>query len=171
MKMELLHALLYRPEVLFLDEPTIGLDLVAQQRVRDFLRDLNQRHGTTILLTSHYMDDIEELCERVLVIDHGRKRYDGSLRDLVRSAAPHKTVRITFADPAPMPQAKRLCEEMGCTFAFEGETQARVTTARERVSDVAGMLLRQGDVIDIAIEEIPVEEIIRGIFAGAEVLP
>ena len=83
MKMELLAALVHRPAVLFLDEPTIGLDVVSQQRVREFLRQLNREQGTTILLTSHYMDDIEELCPRVLVIDHGRLHFDGALAAMV----------------------------------------------------------------------------------------
>ena len=82
MKLELLTALVHQPEVLFLDEPTIGLDVVSQQRVRDFLRRLNRELGTTILLTSHYMDDIQELCPRVLVIDQGRLRFDGPLNQL-----------------------------------------------------------------------------------------
>src|SRR5207302_3659825 len=90
MKMELLAALVHRPEVLFLDEPTIGLDVVSQQRVREFLRRLNREQGTTILLTSHYMDDIEQLCPRVLLIDHGRLHFDGALAALVEHVAPHK---------------------------------------------------------------------------------
>src|SRR5207248_11702937 len=89
MKLELLAALLHRPKVLFLDEPTIGLDVVSQQRVRDFLRRLNREQGTTILLTSHYMDDIEQLASRVLLIDHGRLYFDGALGSLVERAAPH----------------------------------------------------------------------------------
>jgi len=91
MKMELMAALLHRPAVLFLDEPTIGLDVISQQRVREFLRELNAQHGTTILLTSHYMDDIEALCPRVLVIDHGRIGYDGALAALVERTAPERS--------------------------------------------------------------------------------
>ncbi len=95
MKLELLTALVHRPEVLFLDEPTIGLDVVSQQRVRDFLRRLNREQGTTILLTSHYMDDIQELCPRVLVIDHGSLRFDGPLAAL--AAGP---LRISWYGPS-----------------------------------------------------------------------
>ena len=92
MKMELIASLVHTPDLLFLDEPTLGLDVVSQQRVRDFLARLNREHGTTILLTSHYMADIEALCPRVLLIDHGRLRHDGTLADLVRQAAPNTSV-------------------------------------------------------------------------------
>ena len=92
MKMELIASLVHGPDLLFLDEPTLGLDVVSQQRVRDFLARLNRERGTTILLTSHYMADIEALCPRVLLIDHGRLRHDGSLADLVRQAAPNTSV-------------------------------------------------------------------------------
>ena len=94
MKMELIAALIHDPELLFLDEPTLGLDVVSQQRVRDFLRRLNRERGTTILLTSHYMADIEALCPRVLLIDHGRLHYDGSREELVRRTAVPKVVRV-----------------------------------------------------------------------------
>src|SRR5919199_4383543 len=93
MKMELLAALVHRPAVLFLDEPTIGLDVVSQQRVRDFLPRLNREQGPPILLPSHYMDDIEELCPRVLLIDHGRLHFDGPLGSLVEQAAPRKLIQ------------------------------------------------------------------------------
>src|SRR5918912_2837399 len=101
MKMELLAALIHRPAVLFLDEPTIGLDVVSQQRVRDFLRRLNREQGTTILLTSHYMDDIEALCPRVLIIDHGHLSFDGALTTLAESVTADKVVRVFFRDPVP----------------------------------------------------------------------
>ena len=163
MKMELLAALVHRPAVLFLDEPTIGLDVISQQRVRDFLRQLNREHGTTILLTSHYMDDIEELCPRVLVIDHGRLHFDGSLQALVERAAPHKLLSAVFAEPVP-PDA--------VTAALDGlemrpaDDPLRVSLAvpREQVPDVASRLLRLGRVVDLSIEEVPVEEIIREMF-------
>ena len=92
MKMELIAALVHQPDLLFLDEPTLGLDVVSQQRVREFLARLNRERGTTILLTSHYMADIEALCPRVLLIDHGRLRHDGTLADLVRQAGPNTSV-------------------------------------------------------------------------------
>ena len=111
MKMELIASLVHAPDLLFLDEPTLGLDMVSQQRVRDFLARLNRERGTTILLTSHYMADIEALCPRVLLIHHGRLRHDGTLRDLVRQAGRHATVEDairqifsqTLEEPPPEP--------------------------------------------------------------------
>lgn len=174
MKMELLAALVHRPDVLFLDEPTIGLDVVSQQRVRDFLRRLNREYGTTILLTSHYMDDIEQLCPRVLVIDHGQLHFDGALATLVERAAPHKRIVAVFAEPVARGAAEAalagLCA--GPLADDDGTSDARLsrvslTVPREAVADVAERLLRLGRVADLAIEEEPVEAIIRGIFQPA----
>ncbi|MGL4463696.1 MAG: ABC transporter ATP-binding protein, partial [Planctomycetia bacterium] len=101
MKMELVAALLHSPDVLFLDEPTIGLDVVAQANLREFLRDYNTRRGTTVLLTSHYMKDVESLCERAIVINHGRLFYDGSLEGIVSKFSNHKIVTVRFAGGVP----------------------------------------------------------------------
>jgi len=167
MKMELLVALVHRPDVLFLDVPTIGLDVVSQQRVRDFLRHLNHDLGTTILLTSHYMDDIQELCPRVLVIDHGRLHFDGLLDDLVKQAAPHKRVSATFAEPVP--HAAVAAALGGLPLQPGGDSiHVRVAVPRSQVADVADRLLRLGLVADLSIEEVPVEEIIRTIFGAAQ---
>jgi ABC-2 type transport system ATP-binding protein len=166
MKMELLAALLHQPALLFLDEPTIGLDVVSQQRVREFLRDINRRQGTTILLTSHYMDDIEELCPRVLVIDHGRLHFDGGLASLVERAAPYKLLGAVFAEPVP---AEALAAALGELEMRPTDDPLRISLAvpREQVADVAGRVLRLGRVVDLSIEEVPVEEIIRAMFRAA----
>src|SRR5471030_2861974 len=103
MKMELIAALLHRPKVLFLDEPTIGLDVVSQRAVRNFLRDYNRTHRVTTLLTSHYMQDIEELCDRVIIIDHGQVFFDGALQDIIDRLATHKIV--TLSRRKGLPQA------------------------------------------------------------------
>src|SRR5471030_689854 len=95
MKMELIAALLHRPKVLFLDEPTIGLDVVSQKKVREFLKRHNARNRITTLLTSHYMQDIEELCERVIIIDHGQVFFDGALQDIIDRLATHKMMTLT----------------------------------------------------------------------------
>lgn len=165
MKMELLTALIHRPAVLFLDEPTIGLDLVAQQRVRDFLRQLNREQGTTILLTSHYMDDIEALCPRVLLIDHGRLHFDGSLAALVERAAPHRLVKALFAEPV---DPAMLADHLDGIAAPTLEDQRKVSVAvpRDRVADTADRLLRAGRLVDLSIEDVPVEEIVRQIFSA-----
>lgn len=163
MKMELLAALIHKPAVLFLDEPTIGLDVVSQQRVREFLRQLNREQGTTILLTSHYMNDIEELCPRVLVIDQGRLYFDGSLADLVASAAPYKRLRAVFAEPLVPDQVVATLD--GLTSRPDDDPQhLHLTVPRERVAEMAGRLLRLGRLADLSIEEVPVEEIISAIF-------
>jgi ABC-2 type transport system ATP-binding protein len=163
MKMELLAALIHRPALLFLDEPTIGLDVVSQQRVREFLRDVNREQGTTILLTSHYMDDIEELCPRVLVIDHGRLHFDGGLAGLVERAAPYKLLSAVFAEAvAPTALADALSElELRPT---DNPLRISLAVPREQVADVAGRVLRLGRVVDLSVEEVPVEEIIREMF-------
>jgi ABC-2 type transport system ATP-binding protein len=167
MKMELIAALLHRPRVLFLDEPTIGLDVVSQKAVRSFLRDYNRRHRVTILLTSHYMADIKELCERVIVIHKGTKIYDGALTRLEHSGGARQKI-ITFL-PA--------LDEGGHAGAFPDAWQSQHgTTARsddgkftlrvpsEKVVTVSQEILSTGPVADITIEEVPLEEVIAELF-------
>src|SRR5262245_32683256 len=186
MKMELLAALIHRPRVLFLDEPTIGLDLISQSRVRDFLRQLNREQGTTILLTSHYMGDIEELCPRVVVINQGRLYFDGALARLVEEAAPAKLVTAVFAEPPPAPSSLRPDGPGGPSAggaSGPGHGDPRLPDGverqptddphrlvlrvpRSRVAEVASQLLHLGRVVDLTIEEVPVEEIVRGIFGA-----
>jgi ABC-2 type transport system ATP-binding protein len=166
MKMELLTALVHRPAVLFLDEPTIGLDVVSQQRVRQFLRQLNREQGTTILLTSHYMDDIEALCPRVLLIDHGHLHFDGALATLVEQVAPHKLVTAVFLEPAP-PELLRSALNGLVQQPDEGSGKVAVAVPREQVAEVADRLLRVGRLADLSIEDVPVEEIIRQIFSDS----
>ena len=163
MKMELLAALVHRPDVLFLDEPTIGLDVVAQQRVRAFLGDLNRTHGTTILLTSHDMDDIEAVCPRVLLIDHGRLRYDGALRTLITQASPNKRLTVTFAAPIP---TTTILAALGDVALLPSDDPLRINLAvpRETVAGVAARLLHLGPVSDLNVEDEPVESIIAALF-------
>ena len=160
MKMELLAALLHRPDVLFLDEPTIGLDLVSQQRVREFLARLNREHGTTILLTSHYMGDIEALCPRVLVINHGRLHFDGALARLVEQAAPEKVVTAVYGEPPSVESLAGLEQQPS-----DDPHRVAVRVPRGRVAEVAARLLEIGPVADLSVEEVPVEEIVRSLFA------
>jgi ABC-2 type transport system ATP-binding protein len=163
MKMELLAALLHRPQVLFLDEPTIGLDVLSQQRVRDFLRDLNRERRTTILLTSHYMDDIEALCRRVMVIDEGRLHFDGELAALVERLAPMKQVQAVYAEEV-LPQ-RVYAELEGLAVQLDDDLRRiSVAVPRVRVAHVAAQLLQMGAAIDLTVEEAPVEEIVRELF-------
>lgn len=164
MKMELLVALIHQPEVLFLDEPTIGLDVISQQMVRAFFRRLNREQGTTILLTSHYMGDIQELCPRVIVLDKGRLRYDGALDALVHQTAPHKRVSVVFVEPPPEAALAELVDGL-VVQQRKDAFRIEIAVPRERVSEVAGRLLALGAVADIGIQDVPVEEIVRGIFA------
>jgi ABC-2 type transport system ATP-binding protein len=131
--------------------------------VREFLRQLNAEHGTTILLTSHYMADIEELCPRVLVIDGGRLHYDGSLAGLVERTAPHKVLRALFAEPVPAPA---LQAALGPLAPPPGDDprQVEVAVPRAQVADVTSGLLRLGQVVDLSVEEAPVEAIVRDLF-------
>jgi len=167
MKMELLVALVHQPDVLFLDEPTIGLDVVSQQRVRDFLRRLNRERGTTILLTSHYMADIEELCPRVLLIDHGRLGYDGSLSALVEQAAPHKLLRAVYLHPLPSAQVASALDGLPPVRPSDDPLTLSLSVPREQVAEAVSRLLGLGPMADLSIEEVPIEEIVRGIFGAA----
>jgi ABC-2 type transport system ATP-binding protein len=161
MKMELIAALLHRPRVLFLDEPTIGLDVVSQKNVRDFLRDHNRRHKTTILLTSHYMADISQLCERVIVIDHGKKIYDGDLDRISGAGARQRIIKFRPRDGAFPADWKPLHGE--CKVCEDGEILLHVPS--EHVTEVCQQILTQGAVDDITIQDVPLEDIISEIFS------
>lgn len=159
MKAELLAALLHRPEVLFLDEPTLGLDVNAQVAVRDFLRAYNRRYGATLLLTSHYMADIAALCERVLVIHQGRLLYDGALEGLLWRFAPYREVGLTLARPLP----REALAPYGEVRALEGQ-EARLLVPRERLTERVAEMLARLPVEDLEVREPPLEEVIARVF-------
>jgi len=160
MKMELIAALLHRPRVLFLDEPTIGLDVVSQKAVRSFLREHNRKHRTTILLTSHYMADIQALCERVIVIDKGRKIYDGGL-DRLESVGGRKKIIKFRPETLPFPALADLGEGKS-TVADDGEITLQVPS--DQVVAVSQRILAAGPVADITIEDVPLEDLIAALF-------
>jgi len=163
MKCELVAALIHDPKVLFLDEPTIGLDVVAQKNIRDFIRRYNQDKKTTVLLTSHYMEDISQLCERVIIIDAGRIIFDGRLADLIQAYAPHKVLTVTFADC--LPPASRL-QRYG-ELVETGHYKAIIRIPREDSKRIAADLLNSDlPVDDILIGEVAVDEVVRKIFQG-----
>jgi ABC-2 type transport system ATP-binding protein len=163
MKMELIAALLHRPKVLFLDEPTIGLDVVSQRAVRNFLRTYNQRHRVTILLTSHYMADIQELCDRVIVIHKGHKIYDGDLNRLETGNAGSRQKIVTF-EPADDSFAADWSSAYGITHRCEnGKIEVRAPGSQ--VVQVSQEVLTTGPVTDITIEDIPLEDVIADLFA------
>jgi ABC-2 type transport system ATP-binding protein len=177
MKMELIAALLHRPRVLFLDEPTIGLDIISQKAVRNFLRDYNRRHRVTILLTSHYMADIQELCERVIVIHKGHKIYDGDLDRLETNAGSRQKI-ITFL-PSVLGSAEARIAGTPPPAAFPdtwqsqyGKTERgddgkfRLRVPATDIAAVSQEILSAGSVADITIEDIPLEDIIAELFAA-----
>jgi len=162
MKMELIASLLHQPKVLFLDEPTIGLDVVSQKVVREFLTRYNSTHQTTILLTSHYMADIQELCKRVIIIDHGKISFDGQLNEVVDRFADFKLITIQ-CDGAATCDADRLAKYGEVVEKTAGSIKLKVK--RDRVIPVCKALLDELAVRDIDIEEVPIEDVIRQIFA------
>jgi ABC-2 type transport system ATP-binding protein len=162
MKMELIASLLHQPKVLFLDEPTIGLDLISQKTVREFLREYNARQKTTIVLTSHYMTDIQELCRRVIIIDHGAIFFDGSLSEIIDRFADFKLVTIQFTD-AGSHTAANLSRYGEVVEQSAGSIKLKVK--RDRVIPVCKALLDELPVSDIDIQEVPIEDVIRQIFA------
>src|SRR5215472_5292602 len=158
MKMELIAALIHEPRVLFLDEPTIGLDVVSQQRVREFLRIYNEEHRIVTLLTSHYMQDIEELCHRVLVIDHGKIFFDGPLTEIVDRFSGYKILSLTFEK-----EGKRDLSAFG-EITEETPVSVQLKVPRAKVTETCRQLLDACDVSDINVQEVPVEDVIRQLF-------
>lgn len=161
MKCELIAALIHNPKILFLDEPTIGLDVVMQQKLRDFVKEYNTRYNATILLTSHYMKDVEQLCERVIIIDHGKILYDGKLEDIVKKYVKNKTLSVVFEKPV----AKEKLEKLGDVLELDGP-KAILSVPREKSNHVASRLLDTFPVVDLNIEEANIEEIIRDVFTS-----
>ena len=164
MKMELIAALLHRPRLLLLDEPTIGLDVVAQAAIQKCLRDYNETHGVTMLLTSHYMRDVEALCSRVLVISHGKAIYDGPLERITREFGQSKLVKLHFAGettPADL-------EQFGEVSSREGPI-ADLKVDRTRVAVVLGVILDRYTVIDMSVQDPPLDQVIARVFEAAQV--
>jgi ABC-2 type transport system ATP-binding protein len=158
MKMELISALIHEPRVLFLDEPTIGLDVVSQKRVREFLRIYNSQHRIVTMLTSHYMQDIQELCNRVIIIDHGRIFFDGPLHSIIDRFSGYKIINLTFQDAG-----KRDFLLLGEVVA-QTPVSVQLKVPRAKVTETCRKLLEKCDVLDINVQELPVEEVIRQLF-------
>jgi ABC-2 type transport system ATP-binding protein len=163
MKVELAGALLHQPRVLFLDEPTIGLDVAMQRRIRSFIAAYNRRHQATILLTSHYMADVQALCRRVIVIHHGAILFDGELRALSDRFTSHKTINIALADPSVA------LDGYGKVVAREGD-RVTLRVSKEETSLVAAKLLNEQPVSDVTIEDQPIEDVIEQVFASRQAL-
>ena len=166
MKCELTASLLYRPALLFLDEPTLGLDVSMQLRLRQFLKEYNRRNEVTVILTSHYMADVQALCPRVILIHHGKLLYDGALDGLARHLAPFKLIKIT------------LDQKNGKTFLNFNQPDDKVEileheenkyvmrVERERVPSLTARLLQSNSVTDLSIEDPPIEAVMDQIYTG-----
>ena len=162
MKCELAAALLHRPCVLFLDEPTIGLDVSMKSTVRGFIRAYNERFGASVILTSHYMDDVAVLCPRVIVIDRGHLIYDGDLRQLTLSVRPDKRIRVRLDRAVPDPELSRF----GTVVSSAG-LQATIQVAAADVSAAVGRILAALPVADLTVEDPPLEEVMSELFRSS----
>ena len=160
MKVETAAALLHSPRVLFLDEPTIGLDVTMQKRIRAFVAEYNRRSGATVLLTSHYMADVQALCRRVIVIHHGRILFDGALADLASGVAAYQTIGLTLLDGATELSA------YGQVIHRQGD-HVTLRVARAEAPRLTARLLAEVGVADLTIEDPPIEDVIESVFAGA----
>ena len=158
MKVEIVGALLHRPTMLFLDEPTIGLDVTMQKRIRQFIAEYNRRHGATVLLTSHYMADVVALCKRVIVIHHGRILFDGALAALADEFAAYKTISVVLED------GSRPLEGYGDVIHRDGD-RVSLRVHKAETSRVAARILAEQEVLDLTIEEPPIEDVIELVFA------
>jgi ABC-2 type transport system ATP-binding protein len=162
MKMELIAALLHRPQLLLLDEPTIGLDVVAQAAIQKCLKEYNAVHGVTMLLTSHYMRDVEALCSRVLVISHGRVIYDGPLAGITEQFGRSKLVRLHFSGE----QTPNGLERFGEVTQREGP-MADLKVDRARVAEALGAILDQYTIVDVSVQDPPLDQVIARVFQEA----
>jgi ABC-2 type transport system ATP-binding protein len=166
MKMELTAALLHSPDVLFLDEPTIGLDVVAQHNIQKFLKHYQEARRITILLTSHYMKDVAALCRRVVIIAHGRIMYDGSLAGIVDQFSSHKVLSLQFSD-GQMPSG---LERYGDVLELN-EPKAKLRVERKAITEVLTAVLASHPIEDVSVEDPPLEEVIAAVFAQSAVDP
>ncbi len=160
MKCEIAVGLLHRPKVLFLDEPTIGLDITGQSRIREFLREYNKRTGATILLTSHYMADVTALCERIIIIHHGQLKYDGGINDLSRRIAPFKLIGVLLAGSNGhdlTPYGEPVQNE-------EDAEKVYIQVKAEDVTRVTSRMLAELPIADISISDPPIENVIERAF-------
>jgi ABC-2 type transport system ATP-binding protein len=162
MKMELIAALLHRPQLLLLDEPTIGLDVVAQGTIQRCLKEYNAVHGVTMLLTSHYMRDVEALCSRVLVISHGKVIYDGLLSGIIEYFGQFKLVQLHFSGETVPDDL----DKFGEIVSIEGPV-ADLKVDRARVAEVLGVLLDRYTILDMSVEDPPLEQVIARVFEEA----
>ena len=162
MKMELIAALLHSPDVLFLDEPTIGLDVVAQHKIQQFLRHYQETRKNTIILTSHYMKDIAALCKRVVIVAKGEIFHDGSLEEIVDQFSGDKIVTLQVAEGESMSKLQQLPNVIEID-----EPRIKFKIARDEVAKTLSSLLAENNIVDIVVEDLPLEEVIARVFSKA----
>lgn len=160
MKCELIGALLHEPEVVYLDEPTIGLDVVAQHSLREFVKEYNKEHDSTIILTSHYMEDIVSLCKRVIILDKGKIFYDGNLEKLSSSVGNDKIVTLHFKEEISSEMEASLSPQ----FEKISSTTLKARISKQEAPNIVSSVLQSYPIDDINLEEVPIEEVIREIF-------
>ncbi len=160
MKCELVAALLHSPQIVFLDEPTIGLDVVSQKRIRDFLNTLHSEDNCTLLLTSHYMQDVQELCDRVVVIDHGSLIFEGTLDHLTQRFSDVRRIRLTFSEPVEAAELVKYGTVIG-----DVSDSAVIEVSRADTASATSAMLQFLPVSDVGIEEVEIEEVIRSLFS------
>ncbi len=167
MKCEVIASFLHNPKILFLDEPTIGMDVISKNKLRVFVKKINKQYGTTVILTTHNMEDVEKLCKRIILINHGKIVYDGLLKDIVEKYIHSKTLRIKFGSTTGalrLPKGTKIIKKT--TYSAEIEVYIK----KQKVQKVIAHLLKHFDVEDIAIDEPPIDEVIEDIYRheGAE---
>jgi len=163
MKMEMIAALLHKPKVIFLDEPTIGLDFVAQTNIRQFLKEYNQRNKATMILTSHYLRDIEELCQKTMIINHGTIVYNGELEKINKLFSNKRVLHVSFYEEVPRTKLKKYGNLIDCR-----KTKAEIRVDKERLVEISQRLLSELPIADINIEPIPLEEAIANLYEKGE---
>lgn len=159
MRMELIASLLHQPKILFLDEPTIGLDIFAQTTIINFIKEYQERYKSTIILTSHYMQDVQRLTKRLIMINHGKIIFDGLLKDLVSTYSQQKMINITLLKPLSKEFVP--LDNIECDYQFP---ELRITTQKEHIAGVLSYMLKKVEFVDVTIEDEPIEEIIKKIF-------
>lgn len=160
MKMELIASLIHKPEILFLDEPTIGLDVVMQKKMREFISHYNRKYSATIILTSHYMSDVEKLCKRIIIIDHGKLLYDGSLDTLKNKYANSKIIKIDTDKKISPGKLSKYCHIKSVT-----DGKIVLSVPKTRTTQIATLLLKKYTIRDLNIEDPEIEDIIASVFA------
>jgi ABC-2 type transport system ATP-binding protein len=168
MKMELMACLLHQPELVFLDEPTIGLDVIAQKQIRDFFREYQRTHKTTIILTSHYMADIDALCPRIVLVHGGKKRFDGPIRDFERILGLEKFVSLVFSRPVDPnhPVWSELRPQWG-----ENSMSVELAISEEKLRDTSIKILSEFPVVDYSTEKLPIERVLKELLTNPNLLP